>query len=174
MLFRLKIMPLKQFVASWPIDQWELHHCVEGYRRQWYDRNLQQRIGYVERKKLKGSFAPCSSTVCSNSGGGSCSLVHFMCTWQEGTRRPGTNLSTCCLVICWKFLQTVKVLSLDYSSPFIETHPRVCMWSNSPSTLQHKPLLWNIQSDLLTFKHHLLVRTNSGSNLGIFGINSLQ
>ena len=48
------------------------------------------------------------------------------------------------------------------------------MWSDSPSTLQHDSLFWNIQCDLLLFKHDLLVRTNSGSSLSVLSINSLQ
>lgn len=52
-------------------------------------------------KKLKGSFAPTSFTLCTNLVGFSCSFVHSTDNWQDGTHCPGANWSTWRLII-WK------------------------------------------------------------------------
>ena len=54
------------------------------------------------KKKLKGSFAPSSSTLCASFRGSFCCPVHSTHSWQEGTRRPGKKVSTWCLVIWGK------------------------------------------------------------------------
>ena len=68
----------------------------------------------------------------------------------------------------------LQFLELSANNIATYTHPRVCMWSDSPPTVQNNSLLWNIQSDLFLFKYHLLVRTHSGSNLSVLSIYSLQ
>ena len=48
------------------------------------------------------------------------------------------------------------------------------MWNDTPSTLQHKAIHRNMQTDLILFKHHLQARTHPGTNLGILGLGSLK
>ena len=80
---------------------WSMDTAANYEQHTWGDSGGGSEGGRI-KKKLNGSFAPSSSTLCTSSTGCSCCPVHFTYNWQEGTRRPGTNRSTWRFVIYWK------------------------------------------------------------------------
>ena len=74
----------------------------------------------------------------------------------------------------WSAKLETLILKFGGSMHAWDTHPRVGVWEDCPSTFQHYSICFNIQGDLFLFKHNLLVWTHFGSTLTILGVSSLK